>query len=291
MLKKMPEKSYKKKKSLRWIAAILTLILGISAVYLFSTDFKLIKTIVTTPTPMPTPTPTPIPTPTPEPTPTPTPPPPGKKVSDVIVVVDPGHGGRDPGTVSPYKDNFNEKEVVLDMGLKLKDKLEQAGIQVVMTRDTDVELATYWKEDVWARPRIANEAKATFFISIHVNSVDIKKLNPANYHGTEVYHWGKTHGEFTSKQFGQMLGEEIDAATDTKYNGVIKADFGVLRLSEMPALLVETAYMTNKDDHRRLESDDFREDMVEGIFNGTIRILDAMGAFKENGFYKLLVDE
>lgn len=262
----------------RFIAVLLVLLLGVMAIYFLSEGF--------TPEPALTPTPTPVPTPSS----TPTPAPPGKAVSDVIVVVDPGHGGRDPGAESTYKKGFYEKDVVLDMGLKLREKLEDAGIQVIMTRDTDKELDSDYREDVWARPRIANEAKATFFVSIHVNSFDLTKKNGDTYNGTEVYHYGKDHGEFTSEQFAQMMGEEIDKVTDTKYNGVKIADYGVLRLSEMPALLVETAYMTNREDHERLESDEFREDMAEGILKGTIRILEAMGAYKEDGVYKILTD-
>jgi len=214
----------------------------------------LMSAIAPTPSPSPTPTPTATPTPTPTPSPTPTPPPPGKEIKDVVVVVDPGHGGYDPGTVSPYDKDFYEKDITLDIGLRLKKKLEDAGIKVVMTREEDKALHSFWKEDVWARPRIANEIKATFFVSIHVNAFEGK--NWQLYNGTEIYHYGKTHGEYTSKQFAQMMGEEIDKVADTKYNGVVKNDLGVLRLSEMPAVLVETAYITNEEDHKRLESDD-----------------------------------
>ena len=144
------------------------------------------------------------------------------------------------------------------------------------------------KEDVWARPRIANDVGATFFVSIHVNAYSGK--NAEVYNGTEIYHQGKSHGDYTSKDFANMMGEEIDAVTDTKYNGVIKEDFGVTRLSEMPAVLVETAYITNPEDHARLKSDKFRDDMTQGLYNGTLRILEALGAYVEDGVYKILVD-
>jgi N-acetylmuramoyl-L-alanine amidase len=281
----------------------------------------LIPTPLPTPTPMPTLTPTPIPTPTPTlaPTPAPTPTPAplptpkptliptptsistpvsshtpalsGKTISDVVVVVDPGHGGRDPGAESPYEKGFYEKEATLDMGLRLKDKLENAGFKVVMTRTEDKELHRLLEEDIWARPRIANEVGATFFVSIHVDAFDRKANKWETYNGTRIYHYGKTHDELTSKQFAEMMGEEIDAETDTKYNGITIANFGVLRLTEMPALLIETAYITNKEDHARLKSDKFRDEMTDGILNGTIRILEAMGAYKEDGVYKIPVND
>lgn len=295
-------KRYSLKNSTRFIAVLLVLILCSIAVYVATGgDFHPVKAVMSaiaptpTPTPMPTPTPTPTPTltptPTPTPTPEPTPPPVGKAISNVVVAVDPGHGGRDPGTVSPYEKDFYEKDVVLDIGFRLKEKLEEAGIQVEMTRTEDKELHYLVDEDIWARPRIANEKGATFFVSIHVNAFDTKLNKWEIYNGTEIYHHGKNHGEFTSKQFAQMMGEGIDAVTDTKYNGVVIRDFGVLRLSNMPALLVETAYITNKEDHARLKSDKFRDEMTLGIFNGTISVLEAMGAYKEDGVYKILIDK
>jgi len=289
-------KRFRLKNAPRFFALLLLALLVIIAVYvILGGDFRAVKEVMSAiaPTPSPTPTPTPTVTPTPSPTPIPSPTPlsPGKVLQEVIVCIDPGHGGRDPGTVSPYDDTLLEKDIVLDMGLRLRDKLEEAGVRVIMTREEDKELHSYWKEDVWARPRIANEAKATFFVSIHVNAFDTKAKNFDIYNGTEVYHYGKTHGEFTSKQFAQIMAEEIDAVTDTQFNGIATADLGVLRLSEMPALLIETAYITNRADHERLRSDEFRENMVQGIFNGTMRILETMGAFREDGVYKMLLDQ
>jgi len=282
----------------RFFAVLFVVLLCLIAVYVISGgEFRAIKAVMNAiaPTPSPTPVPTPVPTPTPtpvlSPTPAPTPLPAGKVLRDVLVCIDPGHGGRDPGTVSPYDETFYEKDIVLDMSLRLRDKLEEAGVKVMMTREEDKELHSYWKEDLWARPRLANEAGATFFVSIHVNAFDTKLKNWDVYNGTEIYHYGKTHGEFTSKQFAEIMGEEINSVTDTNYNGISVQDYAVLRMSNMPALLVETAYITNKADHERLKSDEFRDNMVQGIFNGTMRILETMGAFKEDDVYKILVDQ
>jgi len=294
----LKHKRFRVKNTARFFAILLVALLGLIAAYVIAGgEFRVVRAVMNAiaPTPSPTPAPTPVPTstptPTPSPTPAPTPLPPGKVLREVLVCIDPGHGGRDPGTISPYDTTFYEKDIVLDMSLRLRDKLEEAGVKVIMTREEDVELHSYWKEDVWARPRIANEANATFFVSIHVNAFDTKVKNFDIYNGTEIYHWGKTHGEFTSKQFAEIMGEEIDAVTDTKFNGIAVQDYGVLRLSNMPALLVETAYITNKDDEQRLRSDEFRRNMVLGIFNGTMRILETMGAFEEDGVYKILLDQ
>lgn len=280
----------------RFFAVLLVTFLSLIAVYvIMGGDFKTVRKVMTAiaPSPAPTPVPTPIPTatPTPVPSPSPTPLPEGKALHDVIVCVDPGHGGYDPGTVSPYDDELYEKDIVLDISLRLRDKLEEAGIKVIMTREEDKALDSYWKEDLWARPRLANEADATFFVSVHVNSFDTKAKNWDIYNGTEVYHYGKTHGDYSSKEFAEIMGEEITKVTQMQFNGTVVQDFAVLRMSEMPALLVETAYITNKDDEARLRSDEFREKMAQGIFNGTMRILEKMGAYKEDGVYRILVDK
>jgi N-acetylmuramoyl-L-alanine amidase len=197
--------------------------------------------------------------------------------SNVVVVIDPGHGGRDPGATSPYVDGFYEKEVTLDIGLKLKDKLERAGIKVVMTRESDIELDSNLKEDTLARSRIANESNGTLFISIHVNSFDIKINDGDSYNGTEIYYFKNSYGDSANEDYARAMGEEIDKVTGTAYNGIKKANYSVLRMTKMPALLIETAYITNREDHKLLESSEFREDMAEGIFRGTIRILEIMG--------------
>lgn len=273
-------------------------------------DASPISSISTTPTPRPSineirvplpttqPSPKPLPTPTittteiPSPTKTAKSPNNASKATSyfekeavkALVVVDPGHGGIDPGTCSIYKEGFYEKDINLDIGLKLRTFLENSGVSVIMTRETDTEVyksAIYnYNENVRERPRIANNNNAALFISIHVNAYDTKLLGGENYNGTEIYYFGRTHGDYTDKQFAAMMGQAVDIKTDTKYNGTRKKDLGVLRLARMPALLIETAYLTNKKDHERLESNEFRTAMSEGIHDGIIEILKTMGAFQ-----------
>lgn len=207
---------------------------------------------------------------------------PAQNTSSIVVVVDPGHGGIDPGTCSLYKEGLYEKDINLDIGLRLKKMLEDAGISVIMTRETDTlvyKSKTYnYNENILERPRIANRNNATLFISIHVNAFDTKISGGDKYNGTEVYYTNKTHGEYTNKQFAEMMGNAIDIKTDTKYNGIRNKSLGVLRLSNMPALLIETAYLTNKEDHKLLETDEFRTNITEGIYDGAIKILQTIGS-------------
>ncbi len=213
----------------------------------------------------------------------------------VLVVIDPGHGGIDPGTCSIYKKDLYEKDINLDIALKLKALLQDSQVSLLMTRESDVEVFQSINydsdENIRERPRIANRNKATLFVSIHVNAYDTKLPGGERYNGTEIYHAGKTHGAFTSKQFAEIMGKAIHKKTDTNYNGVLTKSFGVLRLSDMPALLIETAYLTNKEDHKRLESNEFRNAMAEGIHDGIINILETMGAYKKNEAWCILVND
>lgn len=201
-------------------------------------------------------------------------------------MIDPGHGGIDPGTCSIYKKELYEKDINLDIALRVKAFLEHSNVPILMTRESDTEVYQTTKydsvEELRERPRIANKNGATLFVSIHVNAYDTNLSGGEHHNGTEIYHADKTHGVYTSKKFAEMMGKAIDQKTQTKYNGVITKNFSVLRLSNMPALLVETAYLTNKEDHKRLESDEFRNAIAEGIYDGIIEIIKTMGAHKKN---------
>jgi len=111
----------------------------------------------------------------PLPTVTPAPSQPDVKTQEVVVTLDPGHGGIYPGTVSPFKKGFYEKDVTLDIALKAGKILEESNVKVVYTRTEDVSVnpdGNYinWEEDIRMRPKIANNNNSTLCVSIHVNS-------------------------------------------------------------------------------------------------------------------------
>lgn len=215
--------------------------------------------------------------------------------NNVLIVIDPGHGGTDPGTCSIYKKELYEKDINLDIALRVKALLENAKVPILMTRESDKEVYQSTKydpdQDLQERSGIANRNKATLFVSIHVNAYDTKLPGGEHHNGTEIYHAGKTHGVFTSKKFAEMMGKAIEQKTQAKYNGVVKKNFSVLRLSNMPALLIETAYLTNKEEHKRLESDEFRNAMAVGIYDGIIEILKTMGLHKKNNTWCITAED
>ena len=229
-----------------------------------------------------------VPPPTPEPAPTPPPIdiPEGKTMEKVVIVIDPGHGESDPGTISPDKDLY-EKDITLDIGLKVRDLLTDAGINTIMTRDRDKRLDdSSQKHDLLLRAQVANDNNATLFVSIHVNAYDLKVKGARQVNGMEViYHHEKQpmYDGFDSKKFAEIMAKAIQEHNGIYFRGTINNDLSVLRNTKMPAVLVETAYITNQEDYERLKSDEFRTNTAIGIAEGIKQALEAIQAFEYEG--------
>lgn len=174
-----------------------------------------------------------------------------------LIVIDPGHGGSDRGTVHG---GVSEADVTLDMAKRLRTILIAQGWEVQLTHDTDVDV--YEPDDsahdeLQARVDIANNAGARMFVSIHVNAY----VNPGPYGTTE----------YISKPQDVPLGRAIEAhvADDgTKDDGVIKAHYYVTYHARMPAVLIETAFLTNPHDYALLTSSAWRQQIVQEMAQG-----------------------
>lgn len=168
------------------------------------------------------------------------------------IVIDPGHGGKDPGAVGPS--GIKEANVNLQVALKVADKLQRAGLSVKLTRTTDVFV------DLQPRCGIANSWGADYFVSIHCNSAG----TPQAY-GTETYCYkfgGK--GEILAK----AIQAELIAATGRANRGVKEANFYVLRETNMPAVLTELAFVSNPEEERLLASVAYQEKCALAIAKG-----------------------
>jgi N-acetylmuramoyl-L-alanine amidase len=174
----------------------------------------------------------------------------------VLVVIDPGHGGKDSG--APGLGGLLEKDVVLPISTKLAGILEQNGIQVVLTRDADFFV------ELQGRVGIAKRVNATLFVSIHANAVD----NRPDVNGLEVYYYDS--GYALADTVRQAILQNISTL---KNRGTRKARFYVLRKNTMPAILVETGYMTGREDNPRLGSPEYQSRMAEGIASGILNYL------------------
>lgn len=210
------------------------------------------------------------------------------------VVIDPGHGGKDPGAICG---KVQEKEIVLRLSKKLATKLKHKGFNVIMTRREDKFIP------LKKRTKIADSARADLFVSIHCNAAP----NAKSMHGAETYFlsaarsdWARTveatensaikfeagdglnlseldyilndlaQTQFLeeSQQAGIYIQESLVQNCELYNRGLKQANFYVLRLNYMPAVLVEVAFLTYPEDRRKLQDEKFLEKVADAIVEG-----------------------
>ncbi len=179
-----------------------------------------------------------------------------------IVVVDPGHGGPDPGAVGIG--GIYEKDIVLDISLQVASFLENQGIQAILTRQTDVDLG------LQPRVEIANRASATLFVSIHANGISMNADKEVN--GIETFH---VAGSREGQQLAEHIQQHLLANTGMRDRGVKRARFYVLVRTAMPAVLVEVGFVTGQEDALRLSDPATRTQMAQAIVQGILDYLQA----------------
>lgn len=222
-----------------------------------------------------------------------------KKWEFDVVVIDPGHGGKDPGAIGLNK--LKEKDINLDIGLRLGKLLEKnmKDVKVVYTRNKDEFV------DLYKRGKIANEHDGKLFISIHCNST---RKKPTDANGTEVYllRPGRTqeaisiaemensvieyeddptryeqltdenfilvsmaHSAYMkySEHFADMLNNQFKLNTKLVARGVKQAGFYVLVGASMPSVLIESGFVSNKTDLNYLKSGSGKQQLAEAIFS------------------------
>ncbi|HHX27910.1 MAG TPA: hypothetical protein GX716_02750 [Firmicutes bacterium] len=182
----------------------------------------------------------------------------------MIVCIDPGHGGPDPGAVSA--DGIQEKKVNLSVAKRVAEYLRRADVQVVLTRDTDKELVLGNDDaaELRARAQVANNAKADFFLSIHCNAA-----STSDAEGFEVYHYpGSTKGAMLATK----IADAYAIASGLKRRKVATANFQVLRDTAMPAVLIELGFLTNKADCALLKEPAFLDKIALGIAFGILNM-------------------
>ncbi|NJK59668.1 MAG: DUF4079 family protein [Oscillatoriales cyanobacterium SM2_1_8] len=147
-----------------------------------------------------------------------------------VVLIDPGHGGRDPGAVA---NSVREKDVVLSVGLRAGQLLQKMGYTVVYTRtdDREVELAP--------RVQLAERVRADVFVSVHANAVDPRL---ASVNGIETFH---APNSAAGRELAQFIQREALAATGANDRRVKTARFYVVSRTSMPSVLLETGFVTN----------------------------------------------
>ncbi len=223
-----------------------------------------------------------------------------------VIVLDPGHGGKDPGAVSIR--GYHEKDLALSIAQKVKTLINRfmPRTKVVMTRNDDTFIELY------RRGKIANENNGKLFISIHLNSMPNKPW-PSNGFETYILRPGRnedavrvaekensvirleedkskykklTEEELIlaamaqsafvklSEKFARILQEEVDKTTPLKNRGVNQAGFYVLVGASMPNVLFEAGFLSNKNDERYLISDAGQNNIAKGMFNAIERYIE-----------------
>lgn len=216
----------------------------------------------------------------------------GLKIKNIII--DPGHGGNDSGA-SYY--GINEKDVVLNIGLKLREKLSAVkGLNVMMTRDKDIFIP------LEERTAIANRKKADLFVSIHVNASRNKSASGIETYVLNVTNDAKAlevaafENQATEKSMSDLQGILKDIMLNSKLEeslivarlvqeslvsemkekdlGVKQAPFYVLVGAKMPSILIENGFLSNKDYKSKFSSPDYIEKIAHSIYKGIVSYIE-----------------
>lgn len=176
-----------------------------------------------------------------------------------IIIIDAGHGGTDPGSV---KQGVQEKNINLQIALKLQKRLERKGYKVVMTRTDDTAISLI------NRAKLANKAKGDLLISIHQNS-----FKDSSVHGIEAfYNPGK---ETLDGQLANCIQEALINYTQAKDRHVrAVTNLVVIREAKMPACLIESAYISNDTERELIQTKDYQDKVVTGIMEGIKNFLN-----------------
>ena len=177
-----------------------------------------------------------------------------------LVVIDPGHGGPDPGAVGPK--GLKESDVVLDVSRQVSSILSVKGVKVLMTRKYQTDL------DLQPRVTLANKANADAFISIHANAT---RGYRSDVNGIETYYYSGYQGLRLAKSLQE---EVLKVSRNSPDRGVRRGRFYVIRKTNMPAALVEIGFLTGSLDSKMLMQADHRKNLAFAISKGILNYLE-----------------
>lgn len=185
------------------------------------------------------------------------------------IVIDAGHGGSDPGSIG-YKTKVKESDLNLKLAKMLKQKLESAGINIVMTRTNDNAMlegkGKKWKkEDMKLRKELIKSVRPNMVISIHQNSYTNHKLR-----GSQVFY--DNHSEI-SKQIADFIQNEFKENLDKSIKASSPGDYFMLKCTYAPSVLVECGFLSNEEDEKLLLTEDYQTKIIDCIYKGIIKFL------------------
>jgi len=194
------------------------------------------------------------------------------KKGEVQVVLDPGHGGRDPGKVGT--DGTLEKDINLSIAKKVKVRLEENDITVIMTREKDAGLYSKSSdnkkvEDLKKRVNMINETQPALTVSIHQNS-----YSDTSVKGAQVFYY--SHSK-VSKVIAESMQEALRTVDESnKRQAKADSSYYMLKKTEVPTIIVECGFLSNAEDTARLNDEEYQDAMAAAICDGIIETLETM---------------
>lgn len=192
-------------------------------------------------------------------------------LSGKVIALDPGHGGPDGGASS--REGLVEKDITLDISLYLRDFLQEAGALVIMTRETDMDLASPGTkglskrktEDLLKRAHIIESRKADMLVTVHLNSIP-----SAKWRGAQTFYY--SGGQAQSKPLALSIQNELKNQLQNTDRGVQTADsVYLLKTLPIPSVLVEVGFLSNPEEARLMGQDDYQKKVAASIYQGILK--------------------
>ena len=188
-------------------------------------------------------------------------------VTNRVIVIDAGHGTPDEGAES--NNGVTEAEINLRIALKLQNLLEQSGAKVILTRSNETAIYDIDKKtlrekkvsDIHNRVKIGNESSADIFVSIHLN-----KIPQNQYWGWQCFYNQNEKSKILAENLQNNLNEDIQK--ENKRIAMKLDTVYIMKNVEIPISIVECGFLSNEEEEKRLQEDDYQNRLAWGIYNG-----------------------
>lgn len=183
------------------------------------------------------------------------------EVNGRVIVIDPGHGAFDSGAIGT-RTKVKEKDINLQVALKLRDMFESAGAKVIMTRDSDDAIAYNKDSDMYIRRIMIRDSNADIVISIHMN----RFAGSSSVAGPQVYFCrGSVNGEKAAKYVQTQLNSRLSPSKKRKQT---TGDYYILKSGKSPCILVECGFLSNAREERLLQQSSYQTKIANAIYIG-----------------------
>ena len=187
-----------------------------------------------------------------------------KNSDEIVIVVDPGHGGEDPGKVGI--NDVLEKDLNLQIAKKVAKLLEEVDIKVVMTRKND-KVPDAKKKDLEQRIELINDTNPTLALCIHQNSYPDEKI-----YGAQVFYHTTTE---EAEDAASIVQEELREIDPNNKRQIKENDtYYMLKFSKVPTIIVECGFLTNPEEAAKLTQEEYQDELAYAICNGIVKWLD-----------------